>query len=501
MEKDRIEMGQRDRDVLKVMSPVLKGERTQAEAARLLGLSERQVRRLQRRLESEGDAGVVHRLRGKPSNRRLEEEVRARVLGLYREKYKGFGPTLASEKLAESEGVAVAREMLMAEGLWERRRRREVHRSRRERRACFGELVQADASDHDWLEGRGPRMALVGVIDDATSRALARFHESETTEAYMDVLGRWVKKYGRPLAGYTDRHGIFRAEDAQGNATATQFSRALGELGIELILANSPQAKGRVERLWGTAQDRLVKELRLAGAATIEAANAVLESVFLPWFNRRCTVKPSSPNDAHLPLGPGHDLAAILCRQERRVVANDYTIRLDNRVYQLLPPPWPGERGGEVVVELRLDGSMHVRFKQRYLPFREVPPPAKAPEAQAGAGAGGAGAGGAGAGFAGQAPGPLGALPPNPRSLTPGPIPAGAGGAAQGAEKKAKGGAAEAAPPPAVHRAGGRSGRTPAEPCPPGGGNCGTRPKARRPPPPDHPWRRSWRDNRTVLPG
>src|SRR5688500_11247550 len=219
MEKDRIEMSQRERDVLKVMSLVLKGERTQSEAARLLGRSQRQVRRIQRRLESAGDGAVVHGLRGKPSNRRVDERVKRSALSMYRAKYAGFGPTLAAEKLADLDGVAVAvrtlREWLLAAGLWHRRRRRDRHRSRRQRRACFGEMVQADASEHDWLEGRGPKgqgLTLVGMIDDATGRVLARFYGSETSQAYMDLLGRWVRKHGRPVSWYCDRHGIFRAE-------------------------------------------------------------------------------------------------------------------------------------------------------------------------------------------------------------------------------------------------------------------------------------------------
>jgi len=258
---------------------------------------------------------------------------------------------------------------MLEAGLWNRKRRRDVHRSRRERKACFGEMVQADASEHDWLEGRGPRMVLVGMIDDATSRVMLRFHPAETTEAYMDLLGRWVKKHGRPVSWYSDRDSVFVGQDAQGEKTATQFSRALDELGIELISANSPQAKGRVERLWNTAQDRLVKELRLAKAKTLDEANTVLEKTFTPWFNRRCVVKPSSPNDAHRPPGKGHDLSSILSVQESRVVGNDYTIRYQNQTWQLLPPAWPGQRKGKVIVEQRLDGSMAVRFKQRYLAF------------------------------------------------------------------------------------------------------------------------------------
>jgi hypothetical protein len=465
MVKDRIEMSQRERDVLKVMSGVLKAERTQAEAARLLGRSERQIRRLQRRLERQGDVAVVHGLRGRRSNRQIDDAVRQAALKHYREKYQGFGPTLAAEKLAEDDQVKVAvrtlREWLLSEGLWARQRRSERHRSRRERRACFGELVQADASEHRWLEDRGPVLTLVGMIDDATGRSLCRFYESETTEAYMDLLLRWVRRHGRPVSWYSDRHGIFRAESkALGEdepvSVPTQFSRALAELGIELILANSPQAKGRIERFWRTCQDRLVKELRLAGATTLEQANEVLERKFLPWFNRRCVVEAASKNDAHRALA-GYDLEAILSHQERRRVCNDYTIRFGNRVYQLLPPAWPGERGGQVVVEKRLDGMMKVRFKQRYLEHKELTP--------------------AGAS--------LGALPPNPRSLSLGPEPAGGAGREQQSEDRAD----ESARPPAVYRTAGRSGRTPALPCPPGGKSCGSGKGAWRPAS-DHPWRR-----------
>ncbi len=453
MEKDRIEMSQRERDVLKVMALVLKGERTQVEAAGLLRRGVRQVRRLVRKLEREGDGGVVHKLRGRRSNHALDDAIRHQAIELYRERYVEFGPTLAAEKLAEEHDLSLPRQTLhrwlLAEGLWQRKRRRDKHRSRRQRKECFGEMVQADASEHDWLEGRGDRMVLVGIIDDASSRVIARFYAAETTEAYMDVLGRWLKKHGRPVSWYSDRDSVFVAEDAQGEAGTTQFSRALSELNVELISANSPQAKGRVERLWGTAQDRLVKELRLAKARTMEQANEVLEEKFLPWFNRRCTVKPASENDAHRPLGPGHDLAAILSIQERRTVANDYTIRFDHQTYQLLPPAWPGERGGKVIVEQRLDGSMHVRLKRRYLAYQVL-----------------------------TAKEDVAAVPANPMSLSHEPIPA-------GIRKDPVVGATGF---DAVHRTGGRSGRTPALPCPPVSGSGG-RGKAAYRPVPSHPWR------------
>lgn len=470
MEKDVLEMSLRERDVLKVMSLVVSGQRGQAQAARLLKRSVRQIRRVLRRMEAEGDAAVVHRLRGKPSNARLCRKDKRRALSLYRQHYGDFGPTLACEKLSERHGLVVARETLrqwlLAEGLWHKKRRRDVHRSRRERRECFGELVQADASEHDWLEGRGPRMALLAMIDDASGRIMARFHPAETTEAYMDLLGRWLREHGRPVSWYSDRDSVFRAESKQDRerSVPTQFSRALGELGIELILANSPQAKGRVERLFGTLQDRWVKELRLATVTTLAAANELLDRKLLAEFNARFTVKPASGNDGHRPLHACHDLAAVLSTQHARTVSNDYTVRFDGRVYQLLPPAWPGERGGKVIVEQRLDGTMRVRFGKRYLEHKAC-------------------------GLLPQTGMCTGAPPPAPRSLAPGPIPA------EGV--KAKDRAVVTTRSSAVHRAAGRSGRTPALPCPPGGNSCGRSKDAWRPAP-THPWRKR---KRTVLSG
>jgi transposase len=462
MDGDRIEMSLRERDVLKVMSTVLEGRRTQKEAARLLQRSVRQVRRLRRRLEREGDAAVIHGLRGRPSNRRLGEELRREVLRIYRREYGDFGPTLASEKLSQR-GLEVSRSTLhrwlVEAGLWKGRRRRAKHRSRRPRRACFGEMVQADGSVHEWLEGRGEAMTLLVLIDDATSKTVAKFHPAETTEGYMELLKTYLRKHGRMVSLYADRHSIFQAPPKfEGEpAEPTQFARALAELGIELIPAHSPQAKGRVERFNGTAQDRLVKELRLAGACTIDEANGVLKETFLPWFNRWCTVKPASATDAHRRLYPTMNLAAILSHQDQRTVANDYTIRYHGQTWQLPPPALPGLRGGKVTVERRLDGTTHVRFKGKYLKYEPVIGEDKA----------------------------LGAPPPDPRSLSHQGIPA-EEGAAGG---KGKGRAAAAAQPSAVHPPRGRSGRTPAEPCPPSGKEEHKR-KRRYRPPANHPWRK-----------
>jgi transposase len=450
--QDRIEMSRKERDVLTVLRLVLAGQRTQAEAARLLGLSARQVRRLQRRLQAEGDAGLVHRLRGRPSNRRLDPGLRRRALAAFRRRCRDFGPTLASEKLAEL-GLPVSadtlRRWLLQEGLWQRRRR--------PRRACFGELVQMDASVHDWTEGRGAPMVLVTMIDDATGRLEAGFFAAGTVEAHLELLGRWLLKYGRPVALYTDRHSIFEPQE-KGQALAdglTQFGRALQELGIELIRANSPQAKGRVERSFGTAQDRWVKEMRLAGVRALAQANALLRGRLLPEHNRRFTVAPQQPRDAHRPLGPRHNLAAILSIQQWPVVSNDYVVRFQNRFYQLHKPVWPGQRGGRVVIELRLDGTMAIRFKGHYLNFEEI--------------------------AAGRRPGGRASRPPEFSALA-----ADASGGAEAGRAPGEGAAA-----PRVQPAGGRSGRTPAQPYPPDGGAEDTKKGSRRPAA-DHPWRRGF---------
>src|SRR5271155_1480427 len=373
---DRIAMSQRDRDLLNIMAPVLQGKRTQGEAARLADLSVRQIRRVQRKLEQVGDAALVHGLRGKPSNRRVDAERRQQIVQTYRQRFADFGPTFACEKLAELELLVspdTLRRWLIAEGLWQRRRYREPHRSRRPRRACFGELVQIDASIHDWLEGRGETMVLVSMIDDATSRVLARFYPSGTVAAHMDLVWRWLKRHGRPVALYSDRHSIFEPQD-KGRLlpdAETQFGRALRELDMGLIRAHSPQAKGRGERSFGTAQDRWVKELRLADARTVAQANAVLERL-LPGHNRRFAKPAQDGADAHRALGASFNLAAIFSIQEERVVANDYTIRFQNRCYQLLKPIHPGERGGRVVIEQRLDGKVAIRFQSHYLRYQEV---------------------------------------------------------------------------------------------------------------------------------
>ena len=448
--KDRIEMSQRERDVLKVVQGVLDGKRSQSEAARVLDLSTRHVRRLQQRLEAEGDGVLVHGLRGRPSNHRYDETFRKRVLRAYRQRYGDFGPTFASEKLAEEDLLVDAetlRRWLLAAGLWQRQRKRDPHRSRRPRRSCFGELVQMDASIHDWLEGRGEEVVLITMIDDATSRVEARFYPAGTVKTHMDLLGRWLRRHGRPKALYTDRHSIFEPQD-KGKALpdgVTQFGRALVELDIELIRAHSPQAKGRVERSFGTAQDRWVKELRLAGARTCAEANDVLQRL-IPVHNRRFGRSPHKANDAHRALGAKLRLESILSIQDARVVANDYTIRFRNRFYQLLKPIYAGERGGQVVIEERLDGTLAIRFGGHYLRYEEI--------AQR---------------EVGQA---------EPKADVP-----------KTGEAKSERDSKKKSRSSGMQPTGGRSGRTPAEPYPPDGEEGDTAKPSRRPAE-NHPWRR-----------
>jgi hypothetical protein len=300
------------------------------------------------------------------------------------EDYRGFGPTLASEYLASQHGIVASRETvrkwMIEAGLWEAGKQKveRIHEWR-PRRSRFGELVQWDTSEHDWLEGRGERMYLIGMIDDATSRAKARFVDSDSTAENMAVLESWVRCHGRMLACYTDKAGLFqtahktkRDQQREGKdreqLPPTQIGRALGELNIAWIPAHSPQAKGRIERFFETAQDRLVKGMRVAKVKTMEQANAYLEQHYLRWWNRTCTVAPQNEEDTHRPLEQHHDLAAILSHVESRQVKNDYTIQFDGKIYGIERADISaGLRNAVVRVEQRRDGTVAIRFRDKYL--------------------------------------------------------------------------------------------------------------------------------------
>ena len=376
-------MSVKERIRLEALGRVKRGELTVVEAAGLMGLSLRQARRVYKRFGAEGDAGLVHRLRGCASNRRLGERVRQRAVKLHQEHYADFGPTLACEKLASEHGLVLSPNtltgLLKERGLWERRRRRGKHRRRRERRASFGSMVQMDGSHHDWFEGRGPGCVLMVLVDDATSTTLARFYPAETTEAAFDAFGRWAGAYGLPRSVYADRHSIYRDEGHPGRPT--QFGRAMKDLGVELILAHSPQAKGRVERKHAVFQDRLVKEMRLRGISSIGQANALLEAKFLKQVNDRYAVKARRGQDLHRPVEAGVVLEEVLCVQERRAVGDDWCVRWRNRWLQVDACHGPlGLAGGRVLVKQRADGTLVVEHQGRRLTVRELaarPAPAR----------------------------------------------------------------------------------------------------------------------------
>ncbi len=384
--EERIALNAKERERLKVLHEVKQGHLSQVEGSRRLGLSARQVRRLERRVKAEGDRGLVHRLRGRPSNRKIPEPTRQRILGEVKRRYVDFGPTLAAEKLA-TQRLQVSRETLrkwMVEaGFWRARRKRlrAVH-VWRERRAALGELVMMDSSPFRWLEERGPELHLIALIDDASSRIWGRFVEHDSTLENLGTLRGWLERYGRPLALYTDKHSVFVttrpvqwAEQLDGNKTArTQFGRALDELGIGSIPAHSPQAKGRIERLFGTLQDRLVKEMRLARVNSLEQANRFLEEVFIPLWVQRFTVLPRSSRDAHRALEREHRLEQILSVREVRTLAQDYTLRWKGQTWAIpREEVRAGLRGARVEVEHRLDNTVWVRFRSSYLSLRPCP--------------------------------------------------------------------------------------------------------------------------------
>jgi transposase len=389
MREGQLLMTQADRDRLVALKKAKKKLIRQREAAEELGLSVRHVKRLIYALKKCGDKAVIHGLRGRASNRKIAEKTEQKAIQILSVPvYKGFGPTLAAEYLEKKHGIKVSKETLrqwmMRGKLWRGKKARvqDVH-TWRPRRSRRGELVQWDTSDHDWLEGRGERLYLIAMIDDATSRLFGRFVRSDSTQENMRLLWDYLEKFGRPVAFYTDKASLFhttekRKRDEPGvnkdpvEMPPTQIGRALRELGITWIAAHSPQAKGRVERNFETAQDRLVKGMRVAGVKTIEQANEYLLNDYLVWWERELTVEPASADDAHRRLDKSHDLPASLSYVETRQVRPDYTLRWDGKLYQIQREAVTNRlRGANVRVEQRLDGSMAVRFGERYLPVQE----------------------------------------------------------------------------------------------------------------------------------
>lgn len=376
-------MSRKERDRLAMMRQVKEKKIRVSQAAQMLGLSYRQAKRVWRRYRAQGDAGLVHRLRGRPGSRRKSAAVKEKVLKRYEQRYADFGPTLAAEYLRKEDKLEVdhetLRRWLLDKGLWQVQRRRQRHRQWRERKICVGQMVQLDGSHHDWFEGRRAKASLMVMVDDATNETYARFFEEETTEACFQTFAGWARRYGVPRSLYVDRDSIYRcereatvAEQLDGSGPQTQFGRAMRQLGVDLILANSPQAKGRVERRNGLLQDRLVKALRLCGIADLEAANDYLDKEFLRELNGKFTVAAASSMDVHQPA-PGN-LQEILSWEEQRVVQRDWTVAWDNGWYQIdQGHEGLSLAGRKVLVRRMLDGTEQILYRGQKLRWNKLP--------------------------------------------------------------------------------------------------------------------------------
>jgi hypothetical protein len=374
--KDIIMLHQRELKRLHVIHRVLDEALKQVEAAEILSLSDRQIRRIIKKVRVEGDVGIIHESRGKPSNRRLPKKIKDKAIKFYREKLRGFGPTLASEKLSELEGIEInkdtLRKWLIETGDWEKVRKSMKHRQWRERKHHIGEMIQIDGSHHDWFEGRGPECVLMGYIDDATGKVYAKFYEYEGTMPAMDSFKRYVKKYGIPVRAYLDKHTTYKspkkaAFTGYDEEPLSQFERAMKELGVEVSHAHSPQAKGRIERLFRTFQDRVVKEMRLKGIKTIEEANKFLVN-YLPLYNKKFAVKPKEKEDIHRGIPKGMNLDRILCIKTERTLRNDFTIAHSGKLYQIQDRI----KAGKVIVEERINGTMAITHNGTFLKFKEI---------------------------------------------------------------------------------------------------------------------------------
>jgi transposase len=385
----RLPMGQKELLRSKVLEMVKQKKITLKAAVQMLGVSYRQGIRLYAAYCDEGDEGLIHGNYGRQSNNRTPEVVRKAALDAYRNRYNDFGPTFASEKMAEVEGIkigtSVLRRLLVEAGEWKGLRHAREYRSRRDRKEHFGELVQFDGSHHKWFEGRGLSCCLITLIDDATNTRLSRFFEEETIEGAMTVLSLWILAYGIPEVLYCDKKNAFvltreptDSELLNGiTEPKSHFGRACEKLGVQVIAAHSPQAKGRVERNHGVDQDRLVKELRLAGISTITEANKFLEKYYLPKMNKKFSRPAAKPENAHVPLGNAN-LKEILCFEHERTIANNYCIRFENRLFQILktnrskatlPFPRPKDK---VTIRIALDGKLSVLWNKNKLLVKEL---------------------------------------------------------------------------------------------------------------------------------
>ena len=379
-------MSIRDRDRLAVLREVEDGLITPADGARKLALSRRQFRRIRRKSERDGDSAIIHHLRGRPSNHRLSEGLKSRVIDRAREPvFHDFGPTLLSEHLSRDPLIgplasSTLRQWMIDAGLWSVSDRKLRHRSRRDRRAAYGELVQMDTSIHDWLEGRCLEQAvLIATIDDATSKLYGRFAPSDSGTANRQVIVRYLERFGRMGALYVDGASHFHSHNRKRTMDdeppmSSVIKRALESLGIELIHALSPQAKGRVERLFGTLQDRLIKEMRVERISTLEDANRFLDERFIPFWNERFTVNPLIAEDFHRHLPEGIDLMEVFAETHPRLIRPDFTIRYENVYYQIPKNEAKASMPGtQMTVARRLDGQLSFYWKKSTVHLAALP--------------------------------------------------------------------------------------------------------------------------------
>lgn len=378
-ERDIIIMSQKELKRLHIIHKVLEKSLKQVEAAKFLGLCTKQIARIAQRVRNEGDKGIIHKARGKPSNRALPEALKAKTIKLYRKKYYDFGPTFANEKLFEINKIKIGnqtlRNWLIEDSAWHITHKRRKHRQWRPRKECFGQMAQIDGSHHKWFEDRAPECVLMGHIDDATGKVSGKFYNYEGTKPAMDSFKCYIIKHGIPLYVYLDKHTTYKStkkqsiEDELNNIKSlSQLERVFKELGVTVIHANSPQAKGRVERSFETHQDRLVKEMRLVGIKTIKAANKFLDNYYWPKHNRKFAIPAKSKTNLHRAIPENIDLDRIFSVKGKAAVRNDFTIRYEKKLYQLLENP--GTK--MVTIEERLNGKLYMYGKDKQVKYKLI---------------------------------------------------------------------------------------------------------------------------------
>jgi len=382
MSKEVIALSVKEVEKLRIIHKVMDKQIRQVDGARLLDLSDRQVRNIIGKIKVDGDKGIAHGNRGRRASNKIAGELEEKITAIIEQKYADFGPTLASEKLLKHEGIKISheklRQIMIEQGLWKVRKRRDrpVYMWR-ERKAYIGEMVQLDGSHHEWLEERGPKMVFMGYIDDATNRTYGHFYDYEGMYPAMDSMERYIRLYGLPQSLYLDKHSTYKTirqpnleEELRGQQAATQFERAVGELKIEMIHADSPQAKGRVERLFGTLQDRLIKDMRLAKISSMEEANAFLPG-YLEDYNERFSRPAKRDGDLHRSIPEDVNLREIFCLRGTRTINDGYIIQWKNRLF-ILDKPSLTLRRRKVEVREHFDGQITFKYKGNYLDCHEV---------------------------------------------------------------------------------------------------------------------------------